>query len=346
MRSVLTFVFVVGLYNWLLVHYAYCQRPLSAANQTTPILPLPPDGTTPRGGNGLGNGVSASNGLNTRRLQLGLSNKTMSGITRSFNPNNAAGSVPGKGVASKLTDEELSNKIKNRILKPNRLKPIRGGNGTVESESEVPIGLPPLVDVDGTLALDSLPPLPEAPPVDPPAKGGLGDIAGGVSTYSRPLPGDRKSSKNKILDLMNASQFPSGNVNKNPSNSQRHRNKSNKFQELRNITRQNAQLGRYNSKPDRPEPSRVQFEQHINILPVKSNPAKTLQFGMDEDAREEVRFPDDTGNDSESDGDVFHSKYHEHPEAEAEDDLQWSMRNNTKDPLSKIKWRVNKDHVS
>lgn len=335
------------------MHYANSQRPLSAANQTTSILPLPPDATTPRGGNGLGTG--ATNAMNTRRLPLGAINKTMSGITRSnsFNPNNAAGSVPVKGVAGKLTDEELSNKIKNRILKQNRLKPIRGGgNGTVESDEEVPIGLPPL-DA-GTLDLDSLPPPPTESPVSPPAQFGLGDVAGGEApTYSRPVPVDRKSSKNKIHDLMNVnSQFPSGNVNNNPSNSQRHRNKSNKFQELRNITRQNAQLGRYNSKHERPEPPRFQYEQHINILPVKSNPAKTsLPQLMDEDAREDVRFPGDTGNytppaTAETDVGAFHSKYHEHPEAEAEDGTQWSMKNNSGDPLKKIKWRFNMDNVS
>lgn len=357
-----TCVIVLGLFNWLLVHYAFGQRPLSAANQTT----LLPDVLLPK--QGLGNGllVVGSSGLSNRRLSPG-GNKTMSGSTRSnsFNPNNAAGSSLGGGggglgngktpatAPGKLSDEELSNKIKNRILKQSRLKPNRGGGGsTSELEEELPIGLPPPDH-------HHLPTFPVSPSPAIPPRGG--------DTFSRPAPtNERKSAKNKFAELQN-SQFPEGNLNRDPANSQRHRNKSNKFQELRNMTRLNkAQLGP-------PPPPRFQYEQHINILPVKSNQAKpplhpeVIHMGGDvdegeEDHREEThRFSGMLGNDSfqehhemvtEQDADVFHPKYQDHDDVEHEVDegdvpSQWPvLKNNSRDPLKKVKWRFNMDNVS
>lgn len=380
MKRVPTCVFLLAL---LLVHYAHCQRPLSAANQTTALQPVAVP--SPRG--------SSPNRANR------------------FNATSTLGAVGGfagaKGPGNKISNEDLSNKNRNRILKQNRLKPPQRGGGD-ESEDEVPIGLPPPswtapFDVNGA-ELET----PSPAPVEPHnfnrgGGGGVGGAAGSVNGalfpsatgagsaapdgirgaehvpgYSRPSNADRKSSKNKYIELMGAgppSQFPQGNVNRNPSSSQRQRSKTNKFQELRNMTRQSTAnlLGRYGKQePPRMDSGagsyhRINYEpnEHINLLPVKSNQAMQPNLGLEPVDMGEAEERDDVlthttgvvggggdylGNDSFThDPDTYHPKYLEHHEVEDGDQLAWATKNNetgnTRDPLKKIKSRFNMDNV-
>lgn len=338
----------------LLVQYAYCQKPLSAAtNQTTPLQPMAvpsPRGTSPNRARFHANGTVAGAG--------------MAGI-------GALGA--GKSLGnSKISNEDQSNKNLNRLLKKNRLKPprgggVRGGAGD-ESEDEVPIGLPPFDVNAADFATPPPPPFHNFPAgsvngasFPPPPPGAPGSAAGG--TFTRPSGVDRKNYKNKFTALMNAgppSQFHQGKVYNNSSNSQMQRTKFDKFRELRNMTRQStANLPGHYSKQ----------EPHINILPVKSNQAMPPNVGQSPVELDEAEGPsqtddlfpgpDDSGGGGNSDDFLrrdlvvtdedpvtYHPKYKDHHDFDDEPLGNWEVKNDTgSSPLKKIKSRFNMDNV-
>lgn len=181
----------------------------------------------------------------------------------------------------------------------------------------------------------------------------------------------------------NSSPFPAGNINHNPSNSQRQRNRVNKIQELRNITRQSQHpsstvIGRYNKHEPvivvPPQGVHQRFDmneanEHINILPVTSNQAhnkypyqptgiENMDIGEDGFPIEEFEiFPgsyDQNTSHVPIDQEMYHPKYSDH-NIDAEDhhhQLSHMANNNNDgdttrgDPLKKIKSRFNMDNVS
>lgn len=326
----------------LLVHYAHSQRPLSAANQTTPLQPAP---------------APSSRGTSTNRSSNRFNGTLPVG----------GGVVGGKGAGpgNKISNEDLSNKNKQRILKQNRLKPPPRN----EQEGEVPIGLWPQSPFDVNAEGDyATPPhsfpggsvsggsFPSAPGYDD----GTG-IRGSSTGYSRPTSG--KSSKKKFIELMGSGpppKFPEGNM-KN-SSSVRPRGK-NKFQELRNMTRQSS-LGRY-SKQEVPRIDLISYDpnEHINILPVKSNtalepPSVDPGDAGSEETEDRYKFnqgfddgydhANETGGSfTEADPKPYHPKYLEHHDLEETDQLPQDVikNNGSGNILKKIKSRFNMDNV-
>lgn len=334
MKKVPTCVFfLLGL----LVHYAYAQRPLSAANQTIPLQPLP-------------------------ALPPRANNKTMLGNARS-NPN----STPtGSGLGPKDPNKKILDDLRKRVSNKSRtkLQPL----GNVSAEGELPIGLPPQsVDVNGG-DFATLPPLVAPENFNRGAGGSVNGAQLPGSSPANPLDGGGgKRPKSKYTELMFGQN--------KPSSSQRRRNK---FDELRNMTRQST-TGKHNNghsigrlmESDRRQslpkvslqPQIINYDpnEQINILPVKSsmqlpNLGISRQLDTFEDSREDILASAGIGgafmeNDTTPGPDGFHPKYLEnHEQTEDGDQLtlwpnKYNESLNTHDPVKKIKSRFNMNNV-
>lgn len=354
-----TFAFVFALFNWLLLHYALAQKPLSASNTTTALQPSPLDTSLRTGGGAISSSSNgAITGQGSRRNGAPISNKTLIGWPNTFNSANQ-GSVTGRVVDLKLNDPLNNKRNRSRTL---YRYPTKAGN--VDSEDDDSIGLLP--------SWTAIPPNSEeeetkfatTPSYRLPARVGHGSADAGRAADGRgnvnqtslpesslrpPSSNRKKSSRDKFLELKAQSQLPEGKANRKPSSSQG----------LSMIQQLHHHINKATLNKNRPGDSPNNFYDPappIHILPVISNPSVP---------------PMKVDGSPYNGGNVSQDDYLQYSSNESNSELpssgvrplqngdfsgsfanqtEWSTKytneRNIKDPLYKVKSRINMTNVS
>lgn len=317
-----------------LLHYAYSQKPLSAATNQTTLLPQNVGPSTR---------VSSPNRGNSRSNANSTFAGGPGGLAGGFGGLSLAGNS-GKGApGNKLSNEELllSNRNKNRPAK---------GSGRVKPhnrEDELPISLPP-VELNPPYNA-SYPPLHKFP-----APGSFNGDSRPASSAFDSYPSDI-GSRGKFKELLKLSQsqrpqsFSEGKPQKNPSQYPVN-SKKGKLEQLKEMMPKN----RPQNVPQYPQTQEV-----VNILPVMANPDRRLSNNMtQEPAEDETPNEEDDTVEEESalgSGDADMGSGNETGAGEVskyerqnppDQTIQWGPRGEKKGPLEKLKSRNHAVNVS